>query len=68
MKEQWISVEDRLPEKKEKPYQVVTIAVKKYEGLNYDNEGIKGVNQDWVVREYKDNFTHWVLLPKLPTT
>ncbi len=61
----WISVEERLPEKRDKSYQLITCAKKVYEQhTNYPGEGIKAINQDWVVRQWPQNFTHWAEMPK----
>lgn len=62
----WISIKDKLPPIKDKPYQLITIAVKKYTGGNYNGEGIISIKQDWVIRGWCQNFTHWAELPKLP--
>ena len=56
----WIKIKDKLPPKRKKAYQVLVIAVKTYEEGNYKGFGIKTVVQDWVVREWKLNFTHWL--------
>lgn len=57
----WIPVGDRLPEEREQPYQVIVCAVKQhdpksmYAGLNQ-----RRFLQDWVVRRWPQNFTHWM--------
>jgi hypothetical protein len=60
---EWISVKDKLPEEKDKPYQVAGICTKKYVGGNYDGQGKKGIYQDWVIRTWPNNYTHWMPLP-----
>lgn len=63
----WISVAERLPETGERPYQVAAICVKKYdENSNYPGQGKRGVYQDWVLRKWPQNFTHWMPLPAAP--
>ncbi len=58
---QWVSVDHRLPEEREQPYQVIVAAVKQhdqksmYAGLNQ-----RRFLQDWVVRRWPQNFTHWM--------
>lgn len=64
---EWIKCSDQLPPIKSNAYQVVTTATKQYpEKSNYPNQGIKAINQDWVVRKWPNNFTHWMPLPELP--
>lgn len=63
---QWVSVKDRLPEEKDKAYQVIGICSKKYVGGNYDGQGKKGIYQDWVIRQWPNNYTHWMPLPQPP--
>ena len=63
---EWISTEDRLPEKREKAYQVISIAKKLHGPGNYEGQGIKAVAQDWNVRNYASNYTHWMYLPATP--
>jgi len=63
----WISVKDELPGETKNTYQVVTIATKKFnKDSNYPNQGIRSINQDWVVRKWPNNFTHWMPLPEPP--
>lgn len=63
---EWIKCSDRLPEKRERDYQVIASCVKKYgDDTNYPGEGIKGIRQDWVIRQWPQNFTHWMPLPVL---
>ena len=65
---EWISVDERLPEQRDYPYQVVAIA-KKAHGKEscYPGEGIRRVQQDWVIRQWPQNFTHWMTLPPSST-
>lgn len=65
---EWISTKDRLPEVKDKAYQVLAIANKEYdEGSNYEGEGKKGVVQDWVVRMWDENFSHLNMIQLYPS-
>lgn len=63
----WTSVGDRLPEERAKPYQVFAICLKTY-GLTtcYPGEGKRTVCQDWAIRRWPENFTHWCDMPPLP--
>lgn len=62
----WIPVSERPPEDFGTPYQVLVICVKKYElSSSYPNQGIRRVQQDWVVRTWPNNFTHWMVIPPL---
>ena len=62
---EWISVEDRLPEERAKPYQLIVICTKKMEGM-YQDRGIRRFIQDWTVRRWPQNFTHWIEAMPLP--
>jgi len=59
---EWINVKDRLPEKREKDYQVM-VCCKKQHGGNYAGQPIRRFMQDWNVRKYPDNFTAWMYDP-----
>jgi hypothetical protein len=65
----WIAVADQLPPPRPRTRQVITCAVKTYtphrDGSpgNYPGEGIKAIQQDWVVWNWPQNFTHWAELP-----
>jgi len=70
---EWISVKESIPFDTGSSYQVVTIAKKRYASnlrnghiSSYEGHGIKSINQDWVVRRWPDNFTHWMPLPEDP--
>jgi hypothetical protein len=64
---EWIAVADRLPEKREKPYQVLALCVKRHkQGTCYPGEPMRGVYQDWVLRNWPQNYTHWTPIPPLP--
>jgi hypothetical protein len=56
----WINIETRLPPKRNKAYQVLARCVKVYGEGNYQGQHQKTVVQDWVIREWKQNFTHWI--------
>ena len=56
----WINIKDKLPPKKDKPYQVLAMSNKLYGEGNYEGQQRKAVVQDWVIREWTVNFTHWV--------
>lgn len=60
---EWVKVSERSPEQKDKSYQVVAVSSKVYESGNYAGEKKKTIVQDWVVRNWPQNFTHWLLLP-----
>lgn len=65
--QQWISVKDRLPEQCDRAYQVAAICTKKYgDDTNYAGQGVRGIYQDWVIRKWPQNFTHWMPLPAAP--
>jgi len=55
----WVNVNDRLPKERKHNYQVIAIAKKKHEGGNYDGQPKRVLCQDWTVRSWQDNFTHW---------
>lgn len=63
---EWIDVNDRLPEKFEATYPVVTISLKTHINGDQKGQGIITIVQDWVVRLWTKNFTHWMPLPELP--
>lgn len=57
----WISVKDRLPEERDHPYQVIVCAVKQYDPKSmYAGLNQRRFLQDWVVRRWPQNFTHWM--------
>jgi len=56
----WINVIHKLPPKRDKPYQVLAMAKKVYSEGNYEGQQIKTVVQDWVIRGWVMNFTHWI--------
>ena len=62
---EWISVNDRLPEERTEPYQVVVVCTKKMGGM-YKDRGIRSFLQDWAVRRWPQNFTHWMEAMPLP--
>lgn len=67
MEQRWISVDESLPEERARPYQVVAINRKKYGPMSvYAGEGIRSVLQDWVVRRWPHNLTHWMHMPPPP--
>jgi hypothetical protein len=62
----WIDVDSLLPEKRDSAYQVIAVCTKTYgKDTNYPGQGVKGVYQDWVIRQWPGNFTHWMPLPAL---
>jgi hypothetical protein len=64
---EWVAVSERLPEKREKPYQVIALCVKRYkEDTCYAGEPIRGVYQDWVLRNWPQNYSHWMPFPPVP--
>ena len=56
----WINIEYEMPPKRDKPYQVLGMSKKLYGEGNYEGQQIKTVVQDWVMREWSINFTHWI--------
>jgi hypothetical protein len=56
----WIKTKTKLPPKRPNPYQVLVTCIKVYEDGNYKEHGKKTVVQDWVVRQWEENFTHWI--------
>jgi hypothetical protein len=57
----WVSVADALPEEREQPYQVIVTCTKQHEaGSMYEGKGQRRFLQDWVVRRWAKNFTHWM--------
>lgn len=61
----WISVDDRLPPEREAPYQVIVVCRKKHGG-QFEGLGVRRFIQDWVVRRWPLNFTHWMDAPPWP--
>lgn len=58
---QWVSVDERLPEKRELPYQVIVCCVKEHgDDSMYAGKAVRRFQQDWVVRQWPQNFTHWM--------
>lgn len=57
--QEWVSVFEGLPPTREKAYQVIVICYKKHREGNYEGRGIRRFVQDWVVRNWPENFTHW---------
>lgn len=55
----WIPVEQSLPEQRAEPYQVIAACKKTYDG-QYTGKQIRRFQQDWVVRQWPQNFTHWM--------
>ncbi|HHG8604437.1 TPA: hypothetical protein ACPYUD_003674 [Morganella morganii] len=62
----WIKASEQLPEAKEHNYQVIALCRKKYVGGNYDGEPKKTIVQDWVIRQWPNNFLYWSSIPALP--
>lgn len=58
---QWIGVDERVPEERERAYQVIVVCVKTH-GVDsmYPDKGVRRFQQDWVVRRWPQNFTHWM--------
>lgn len=57
----WISVDERLPDERENAYQVIVCAVKTYDSKSmYAGLNQRRFLQDWVVRRWPQNFTHWM--------
>ncbi|MFT2788886.1 hypothetical protein ACMV5I_02305 [Serratia sp. T13T92] len=54
----WISPDKQLPEKKEQPYQVL-VACRKTLGGVYEGQPVRRFIQDWVVRQWPQNFIAW---------
>ncbi len=67
---EWISVKDRLPDDTGTRYKVFVICKKKIETEDktspYFMQGIVGVYQDWNIRKWSENYTHWMPIPPLP--
>lgn len=60
----WKEVINDWPPKKDNRYLVLVISSKVHKGGNYKGQGIRAVVQDWVVRQWPYNFTHWIeILP-----
>jgi hypothetical protein len=63
----WIPVAESLPEEREQPYQVIVACVKTHgEDTMYAGRGMRRFMQDWVVRRWPQNFTHWMEAPPWP--
>lgn len=58
----WIYCTDRLPEERDKAYQVIATTTKVMGG-NYAGMLQRGFYQDWVVRRWPQNFTAWMEAP-----
>lgn len=57
----WIPVGERLPEERERPYQVIVVCGKQHgDDSMYPGRGVRRFQQDWVVRRWPQNFTHWM--------
>lgn len=64
----WHQVSTTPPPVLEIPYQVLVICVKEHgKDSVYAGQGIKRVQQDWVVRQWPQNFTHWQPIEALTT-
>lgn len=55
----WILTTEGLPEVRDEPYQVIVVCVKRHGG-QYPDRGVRRFLQDWVVRQWPQNFTHWM--------
>lgn len=55
----WIPVTERLPEQRAEPYQVLVACVKRMGGM-YEGKPVRRFIQDWAVRQWPQNFTHWM--------
>ena len=62
----WIPCKKSLPEKRQENYQVAALCAKKYEYGNYAGLPKRTIVQDWVIRSWPLNFTHWMPLPANP--
>lgn len=63
----WIPCSERVPEVRTKSYRVLVICTKQYDAdSNYPGEGLRRVQQDWNVRQWPHNYTHWMEVPDLP--
>ena len=70
LKSAWIPCGETLPENTGTRYKVFAICTKKIESQDLDSpyfgQGILGVYQDWIVRNWPDNFTYWMPMPLPP--
>lgn len=58
---QWIGVGESLPEERAQAYQVIVVCAKEYDKDSmYGGKGVRRFQQDWVVRQWPQNFTHWM--------
>jgi hypothetical protein len=65
---EWVPVSERTPGNTGSPYQVAAICKKRHDqGSVYEGQGRRGIYQDWVIRNWPGNFTHWLLLPAAPS-
>ena len=55
----WIPVSERLPDDRGTPYQVIVVCTKRLGG-QYPDRGVRRFLQDWCVRNWPQNFTHWM--------
>lgn len=62
---EWIDVQDRVPDERAEPYQVIVVCTKKMGGM-YPDRGIRRFIQDWAVRRWPQNFTHWMEAMPMP--
>ena len=58
----WIYTKDKLPQQAEKPYQVIAATTKPAEE-NMRGKAKMGFYQDWVVRQWPENFIAWMPAP-----
>ena len=59
---EWIYTKDRVPEDTGTAYQVIAVT-KKPMGGNYEGYYKRGFYQDWVLRQWPNNYIAWMPAP-----
>lgn len=64
-KNPWIAITpETMPQAREKAYQMLAICKKEWEDGNYAGQHKKGIYQDWVIRQWPQNYVAWMEIPE----